>query len=240
MARRVHEIAKEHGLTAKELLAQLQAAGVEVKSASSNVADAVASRVLGAGAPAAPAAPSAPATAPKSAPATAAAPKAAAAPQAAAAKAQAAPPARAAEKPASPPEPAVQAAPEVTQSAGDGQADARARAEHKRPTRDSLQGERAPGTAGGRRRVVIDSQASRRAGGGTGPPAQPPRRQRRGRRRRGVYDEEAESRPQASLAALAERAAIAINSGSTVKDVAEYRDVAVPEVMKKLMALGEL
>ena len=68
--------------------------------------------------------------------------------------------------------------------------------EHKRPTRDSLQGERAPGTAGGRRRVVIDSQASRRAPGG-GPPQsnQPPRRQRRGRRRRGVYDEEAEARP---------------------------------------------
>jgi translation initiation factor IF-2 len=70
--------------------------------------------------------------------------------------------------------------------------------------------------------------------------AQPPRRQRRGRRRRGVYDEEAESRPSASSAALAERSAIAINSGSTVKDVAEYLDVAVPEVMKKLMALGEM
>jgi translation initiation factor IF-2 len=111
---------------------------------------------------------------------------------------------------------------------------------HKRPTRDSLQGERAPGAAGGRRRVVIDSQASRRAGGGAAQPVQPPRRQRRGRRRRGVYDEEAESRPQSSTAALAERAATAINSGSTVKDVAEYLDVPVPEVMKKLMALGEM
>jgi translation initiation factor IF-2 len=110
---------------------------------------------------------------------------------------------------------------------------------HKRPTRDSLQGERAPGAAGGRRRVVIDSQASRRAAGGGPQPAQPPRRQRRGRRRRGVYDEEAESRPSAS-AAVAERAAIAINSGSTVKDVAEYLDVPVPELMKKLMALGEM
>ncbi len=112
---------------------------------------------------------------------------------------------------------------------------------HKqRPTRDSLQGERAPGNAGGRRRVVIDAQASRRApGGGPGGPAsQPPRRQRRGRRRRGVYDEEAESRP--SRTAVAERSAIRINSGSTVKDVAEYLDVPVPEVMKKLMALGEM
>ena len=114
-------------------------------------------------------------------------------------------------------------------------------AQHKRPTRDSLQGERAPGNAGGRRRVVIDSQASRRNTGG--PPAQtnqPPRRQRRGRRRRGVYDEEAESRPSTSQTALAETDAIRINSGSTVKDVAEYLDVPVPEVMKQLMALGEM
>ena len=33
---------------------------------------------------------------------------------------------------------------------------------------------------------------------------------------------------------------IRINSGSTVKDVAEYLNVSTPEVMKKLMALGEL
>jgi translation initiation factor IF-2 len=112
--------------------------------------------------------------------------------------------------------------------------------QHKRPTRDSLQGERTPGSAGGRRRVVIDSQASRRAPGGAPPSTQPPRRQRRGRRRRGVYDEEAESRPSTSAAALAEPTAIPINSGSTVKDVAEYLDVPVPEVMKKLMALGEM
>ncbi len=109
----------------------------------------------------------------------------------------------------------------------------------KRPTRDSLQGERAPGTAGGRRRVVIDSQASRRApGGGPGPSNQPPRRQRRGRRRRGVYDEEAESRP--SRTALAEPDTVRINSGSTVKDVAEYLGVQVSDIMKQLMALGEM
>jgi translation initiation factor IF-2 len=110
---------------------------------------------------------------------------------------------------------------------------------HKRPTRDSLQGERAPGAAGGRRRVVIDSQASRRAtgGGAAAQPNQPPRRQRRGRRRRGVYDEEAEARP--AQTAVAEPDAIRINSGSTVKDVAEYLDVRVPEVVMKLMTLGE-
>ncbi len=109
----------------------------------------------------------------------------------------------------------------------------------KRPTRDSLQGERAPGSAHGRRRVVIDSQASRRAPGGGPQSNQPPRRQRRGRRRRGVYDEEAESRP-AARAAVAEPDAVRINSGSTVKDVAEYLNVSVPEIMKKLMALGEM
>jgi translation initiation factor IF-2 len=87
--------------------------------------------------------------------------------------------------------------------------------------------------------VVIDSQASRRSPAGGGPPInQPPRRQRRGRRRRGVYDEEAESRP--AQTAVIENPAIRVNSGSTVKEVAEYLDVAVPEIMKKLMELGEM
>jgi translation initiation factor IF-2 len=113
-----------------------------------------------------------------------------------------------------------------------------AQGERPRPTRDSLQGERTPGNAGGRRRVVIDSQASRRAGGPGGPSNQPPRRQRRGRRRRGVYDEEAESRPSRPL--NENPASVAINSGSTVKDVAEYLNVSTSEIIKKLMALGEM
>ncbi|MGN6189110.1 MAG: translation initiation factor IF-2 [Conexibacter sp.] len=111
----------------------------------------------------------------------------------------------------------------------------------QRPTRDSLQGERAPGAAGGRPRDVIDSQASRRGpGGGPGGPGggpnQPPRRQRRGRRRRGTYEEPAplETRQQTGPAH------VRINSGSTVKDVAEYLDVPVPEIIKRLMALGEM
>jgi translation initiation factor IF-2 len=53
-----------------------------------------------------------------------------------------------------------------------------------------------------------------------------------------VYDEEAESRP--SQTALVEPDVTRIPSGSTVKDVAEYLDVPVPEIMKKLMALGEM
>jgi translation initiation factor IF-2 len=232
MNKRVHQIAKERGMAPKELLQRLQGAGIEVKAVSSSVDEAVASRVLGNGdgasPPAADQAPAAEAPA-----AETPAPKA---------QAEAEAPPRgqvpAGEQPS--------AGAQRQQPGGDGaQAAAAARPaasqQHKRPTRDSLQGERAPGAAGGRRRVVIDSQASRRAPGGGAPPStQPPRRQRRGRRRRGVYDEEAESRPSTSAAALAEPSAIRINSGSTVKDVAEYLDVPVPEVMKKLMALGEM
>jgi translation initiation factor IF-2 len=216
MNKRVHEIAKERGMPPKDVLAKLKAAGMNVKAVSSSVDEAAAQRVLGNGGAPAAAAP-APGAAP---PAQAPTPRA---------TGQAAP-AR--------PAPAADA---TTATRAANEADARSRAEHKRPTRDSLQGERAPGTPGGRRRVVIDSQASRRSPGGA--PAQsnqPPRRQRRGRRRRGVYDEEAESRPSSSQTALAEPDATRIASGSTVKDVAEYLDVPVPEIMKKLMALGEM
>src|SRR5947207_7599120 len=231
MNKRVHEIAKERGMAPKELLQRLQGAGIEVKAVSSSVDEAVASRVLGNGDGAAGPAPD---------PASAAQAPAAEAPAAAQAPArdQAPPEQRPARE--QPP-----AAARGQQPGGDGApapaAPTGSAQQHKRPTRDSLQGERAPGAPGGRRRVVIDSQASRRAPGGGAPPStQPPRRQRRGRRRRGVYDEEAESRPSTSAAALAEPSAIRINSGSTVKDVAEYLGVQVPEVMKKLMALGEM
>jgi hypothetical protein len=50
MARkRVHEIAKQQGLTSRELLAKLQAAGVEAKTASSSVEEADARKALGNG-----------------------------------------------------------------------------------------------------------------------------------------------------------------------------------------------
>jgi translation initiation factor IF-2 len=234
MNKRVHQIAKERGLPSKDVLERLRAAGIDVKAASSNVDEDVALRVLDTrppnGAAASPdPAPTATATAVPLKPAEPASDGAT--------EPEQRPPA---------PEPrarATQAQPADRDAAQPAERDAQpaARVDHKqRPTRDSLQGERAPGAAQGRRRVVIDSQASRRSPGG-GPPApssQPPRRQRRGRRRRGVYDEEAESRP--TQTAVIEPDAIRINSGSTVKDVAEYLDVPVPEVMKKLMALGEM
>ncbi len=232
MNKRVHEIAKERGIPTRDVLARLKAAGVEVKAASSSVDAELAARVLangqnaGAGAQAAR----------EAAPATEA-------PAAVAPPAEARPPAANAEPPA-PAQASSDAEPSAgTQAPSDGDSavpSAAADAAHKRPTRDSLQGERAPANTGGRRRVVIDSQASRRAGGSGGPPQsnQPPRRQRRGRRRRGVYDEEAESRP--SRTALTDPSAVQINSGATVKDVAEYLDVRVPEIVKKLMELGEM
>ena len=67
--------------------------------------------------------------------------------------------------------------------------------------------------------------AARRAG--------PPRRG--GRRRRGTYTE-----PVAAGRPALKADTIRINSGSTVKDVAEYLGVAVPEIIKKLMRLGEM
>jgi translation initiation factor IF-2 len=114
----------------------------------------------------------------------------------------------------------------------------------RRPTRSSLQGERAPGASGGVRRVVIDSQAARRSGGpggpggpgggpGGGPQRRPPRRG--GRRRRGTYTE-----PVPQDVSVLQADVIKVNSGSTVKDVAEYLGVPVPDVIKKLMQLGEM
>src|SRR4029077_14751185 len=49
--KRVHEIAKEHGLSSKELLEKLNAAGIEAKVAASSVEDAVALKALPGAAP---------------------------------------------------------------------------------------------------------------------------------------------------------------------------------------------
>jgi translation initiation factor IF-2 len=251
MNKRVTEIAKERGLPAKEVIEKLKAAGIDVKAASSSVDEAAALRALGNGGGAKRPAPRRP-DSPRGDRALA---EARNAEQAAKARSSnnrssssrsAGPRANAPKANTPPTPPPPRPTPPVRPDAipvdprRAAEAEGRGRPEqHKRPTRDSLQGERAPGSAGGRRRVVIDSQASRRASGGPPPPStQPPRRQRRGRRRRGVYDDEAESRP--SRTAVAEPDAIRINSGSTVKDVAEYLDVAVPEIMKQLMALGEM
>jgi translation initiation factor IF-2 len=98
-----------------------------------------------------------------------------------------------------------------------------------------------PATDGGdgatsrkRRRVVIDSQAARRDQMGGPPPQRPPRR--RGRRRRPVFDEPAERK----VIEPVEQEALKINSGATVREVAETFGVSSAEVIKSLMQMGEM
>ena len=236
--KRVHEIAKEQGLASKDLLAKLKAAGIDAKTASSSVEEAAALKALNGGstttatatAPANGAAAPAPPAPPASANGADAASEAAGA-------AASAPPSTS--QPAAGGEPALSAQPQASTETAPGTAQptgAAAGAERVRPTRDSRTGERAPGGVPGRsRRVVIDSQASRRQQ--SGPANQPQRRPRRGRRRRGTYDE---TIAPIDTAAMEATDLIRVNSGSTVKDVAEYLGVPVPEVIKKLMMLGEM
>jgi translation initiation factor IF-2 len=238
--KRVHEIAKEHGLSSKELLEKLQAAGLEAKAAASSVEEAAALKVLGASAATPASSNGAPAPAAKTtAPPAVPAPAATAAAPVSAAPAAATQPAKAAvgAPPAAAPPQAQPAAPGATQAGATPVDGMTAAGERVRPTRDSRTGERTPGDVGpgGRRRVVIDSQASRRQQGG--PSNQPQRRPRRGRRRRGTYDE---TIAPIDTAAMEATDLIRVNSGSTVKDVAEYLGVAVPEIIKKLMSLGEM
>jgi translation initiation factor IF-2 len=110
-----------------------------------------------------------------------------------------------------------------------------------RPTRGGRAGEGTGGAQGGRRRrVVIDSQAARRDR--TPPPPQQPARRGRGRRRRPQWvepDLEAQAAA-AAEAALQEAPPVPVRSGSTVKEVAESLQLTAPEVIKKLMELGEM
>ncbi|HEX8160115.1 MAG TPA: translation initiation factor IF-2 [Solirubrobacteraceae bacterium] len=244
---RVHELAKAHDMSSKDVLDKLRAAGIKVKAPASAVdEDAAKAAIEGRplpsnGAATAPQAsrPAAPAPAPPPVRRAPPAPPAASDRERMAARqrqqqasVKSSPPPRAQQPPAAPP-PAEQPppAPAAGAPAENGEP-----AKQHRPTRSSLSGERAPGSAGpgGRRRVVIDSQASRRT---PGQQQQPPRRQRRGRRRRGTYDD--------TVAPLNEAAAahtdlVRINSGSTVKDIAESMGVPVPDIIKKLMMLGEM
>ena len=257
--KRVHEIAKEHGLSSKELLEKLKAAGVEAKAAASSVEEDAALKVLGARRQRQRRASRCVAGARRVDTSRAGSRQAHPTADARARCERAirhgpaeAPRRRRRQPPRRPPSGPVHtrsrrantssdrhagpgpAAPGAAAPAGSAAA---AAAERVRPTRDSRTGERTPGDIGpgGRRRVVIDSQASRRQQGG--PSNQPQRRPRRGRRRRGTYDE---TIAPIDTAAMEATDLIRVNSGSTVKDIAEYLGVAVPEVIKKLMSLGEM
>jgi translation initiation factor IF-2 len=85
-----------------------------------------------------------------------------------------------------------------------------------------------------KRRVVIDSQAARRDQMGGPPPQRPPRR-RGGRRRRPLLEE-----PPVRAEEPAEPEATRVNSGATVREVAELLGLGSAEVIKKLMMMGEM
>ena len=202
--KRVHEIAKAQGVSSKELLAALKAAGVEAKAAASSVEEGDALKAIsaakgngGAEAKKTPA----PQAAKPAPPTQAAAPKAAAAP--------------AAKAPAAPKKSNTSTKP-------------------VRPAGAQQGGGGGGGAASKKRRVVIDSQASRREQGGGPPPQRPPRR-RGGRRRRPLLEE-----PPMGPATPVELEAVKVNSGATVREVAESLGLAPAEVIKKLMMMGEM
>jgi translation initiation factor IF-2 len=218
--KRVHEIAKAQGLTSKELLAKLKAAGVEAKAAQSSVEESDALAALkgsGDGASSGGTATQAKPAAKKAAPKADQKSAAKAAPAKAEGKAAPASEAKAASK--TPAKPAGETA------SGGQAAPAPARA-----------GNGAKGGTKRRRRVVIDSQAARREHiSKTQPPPRPPRR-RGGRRRRPLLEE-----PEDKILKEPEEApAIKVNSGATVREVAESLGLSAAEVIKALMKEGEM
>jgi translation initiation factor IF-2 len=197
--KRVHEIAKAQGVSSKDLLAALKAAGVEAKAAASSVEEADAVKAI-----------------------AAAKGNGAKAPAAAKPSPQAAPPKQPAATAPTAPKPAA-AAPKASTST--------------KPVRAG--GTQQAGGGGGgatakKRRVVIDSQAARRDQMGGPPPQRPPRR-RGGRRRRPLLEE-----PPMGPATPVEPEATKVNSGATVRELAELLGLAPAEVIKKLMTMGEM
>ncbi|HVC07763.1 MAG TPA: translation initiation factor IF-2 [Solirubrobacterales bacterium] len=120
------------------------------------------------------------------------------------------------------------------------EAPSRAGAESKtstKPVRPAQKAASAPAGSGAgpkKRRVVIDSQAARRDQMGGPPPQRPPRR-RGGRRRRPLLEE-----PPPQSDTPFEPEATKVNSGATVREVAESLGLAPAEVIKKLMTMGEM
>jgi translation initiation factor IF-2 len=188
--KRVHEIAKAQGLTSKELLAKLKAAGVEAKAAQSSVEESDALAALkGSGGGG-----SATATVTKAAPKAPAAAK-----------------------------PTEKATAPKADGASKGDGAAASAAAKKGPAKK-------------RRRVVIDSQAARRDHiAKTQPPPRPPRR-RGGRRRRPLLEDPSDK----ELKQPEEQPAIKVNSGATVREVAESLGLSAAEVIKALMKDGEM
>jgi len=243
--KRVHEIAKAQGVSSKELLAALKAAGIEAKAAASSVEEADALRAIGAsnGGGTATQAPPKPKGAPAKvapkgdAPAPA---KAAPAPQAPAKEAPAAKPAAPAQAQKQAPQGGGKPAPGTPGSPGNpinlNPPPKKAGTSNKpvRPGGPAGGGGGGAGAAGKKRRVVIDSQAARRDQMGGPPPQRPPRR-RGGRRRRPLLEE-----PPMGPQTPVEPEATKVNSGATVRELGEAIGLAPAEVIKKLMMMGEM
>ncbi len=199
--KRVHEIAKERGISSKEVIGVLQAAGFDVKAAASSIDEGDIAAAFGGGGAQAEAASSGNGgsgrtAAPKQAPAAT--------------------------------DDGARAAESQQGASGSG-----APAREERPSRPAP-GDSAPG--GRRRRVVIDSQAARRGSQPTPPPQQPPRRRGRSRRRTPWVEPDLT----APAPVVEEAPPTEINSGATVKEVAESLGLTAAEVIKKLMELGEM
>jgi translation initiation factor IF-2 len=183
--KRVHEIAKERGISSKEVIATLQKAGLDVKAAASSVDENDIARAFNGG------------------------------------------------------DAAGNAGAQSAEGRAQTEAPAQQQPQQQRPQRPTRAAPQRDGGGGGgrRRRVVIDSQASRRPQGPQ-PQQQPPRR--RGRRRRTPWNEEEEAAKAAATPEVKEELPTPIKSGATVKEVAESLGISTPDVIKKLMELGEM
>ena len=202
--KRVHEIAKAKGLTSKEVLAALKAAGIEAKAAQSNVEESDALAALkGAGGETAPRPPLRPSP-----------------------RRRSRPPRRSRRiKEGTDGKAASRKSPATTSADGSTASD---------EAKSASPAKKAP--AKRRRRVVIDSQAARRDHiAKTQPPPRPPRR-RGGRRRRPLLEEPQDK----ELKQPEEAPAIKVNSGATVREVAESLGLSAAEVIKALMKEGEM
>jgi translation initiation factor IF-2 len=212
--KRVHEIAKERGIPSKEVIAKLQAAGLDVKAAASSVDEADIELAFSGG---------------KKAPADGDAAKGqrkgGAAGTAGGARGAGQGPngAKAAKAPA--PGSAAARPPQPTPQAGGTPAPS----SQARPTRSTRDSGGAGAAGGRRRRVVIDSQASRRA------PGPPPQQQTPPRRTPWVEPDFSQVEEKVEEVRVTD-----IKSGATVKEVSESLGLAAPEVIKKLMQLGEM
>ncbi len=121
----------------------------------------------------------------------------------------------------------------ATAAKGQPKAEVKPAAPSQEPAKPAPAAKKPAGSAK-KRRVVIDSQAARRDQMGGPPPQRPPRR-RGGRRRRPLLEE-----PPVRTEEPAEPEATRVNSGATVREVAELLGLGSAEVIKKLMMMGEM